>query len=279
MAEGSHMLETDPFFARGGDIGCLLIHGFSGNPSDLRPLADALAMRGYTVDLPLLPGHGPNPEGTGRTRWHEWVRAVAQAHGELRRICSKVVVIGYSMGGALAVVESVRQPPAALVLLGVPTFVGGDWRIPFLRVGKYVVRWWYPLAQVDFSDPSVRARMLQRSPDLNIDDPQVQQHIRRSVRIPTAAIDHFFRLTRHARNLLRTVTVPALIVHGRRDTTAVPACAEELYRDLASPAKELAWFEESGHHLVTGVEGAAVVDRIVTWIAAQGGQPVADPAG
>ena len=273
------MFESDPFFARGGDTGCLLIHGFSGNPSDLRPLAHMLATKGYTVDLPLLPGHGPTPEGTGRVRWRDWARTVALAHDELRRTCRSVVVIGYSMGGALAIFESARQPPAALVLLGVPTFVEGDWRIRVLPVAKYLVRWWYPLAQADFSDPLVRARMAQRSPGSNLDDPEVQNHIRRSVRIPTAGIDHFFRLTRRARRLIRTITVPALIVHGRRDSTALPICAEELYRELASPVKELAWFEESGHQLVTGAQGEAVVSRIATWIAMQVGQPSAITIG
>ena len=101
----------------------------------------------------------------------------------------------------------------------------------------------------------------------------MQQHIRRSVRIPTAAIDQFFRLMRRARPLIHMIAVPTLIVHGRQDSTALPVCAEEIYRELASPRKELVWLASAGHQLVAGAAGAAVVERIVVWLAEVVGEP------
>ena len=53
---------TNPPFPD-GDIGILLIHGFTGSPWDLRPLGEALLARGFHVKAPLLPGHG--------TRWQD----------------------------------------------------------------------------------------------------------------------------------------------------------------------------------------------------------------
>ena len=266
------MLETDPFFVPGGAVGCLLIHGLSGNPADLRPLADELVARGYTVSVPLLPGHGPTPEGTGPAIARDWIRAVADAHDALAATCDQVVLVGHSMGGLLSILDATRREPAALVLLGVPTFIG-DWRTRLLPLAKYVVRWWYPLAQADFGDPAVRERMKEQSSTIDLDDPLVQQHIRRSVRIPTAAIDQFFRLIRRVRPLIRMIAVPTLIVHGRQDSTALPVCAEEIYRELASPRKELVWLNSAGHQLVTGAAGAAVVERIVVWLAEVVGEP------
>jgi carboxylesterase len=242
-------------------------------------LADLLAAKGYTVDLPLLPAHGPTPDGNGPARWREWVATVAARHAELRRTCQKVVLIGYSMGGSLAIVEAARRPPAAMVLLAVPTFIDRDWRIGILPVARYFVRWWYPFKDVDFSDPMTRANVLKRAPELDLDDPKVQETIRRTVRIPTQAIDHFFRLTRHARKVIGSIHTPALIVQGRRDRTAVPECAEEIYKGLGSQQKELAWFAESAHQLVNGPEGPAVMERIEEWIAQQVGQPEPIPTG
>ncbi len=262
------MVATDPFFIRGGSTGCLLIHGMSGNPSDLRPLADQLVARGFTVDVPLLPGHGPTPEGSGPATRHDWRQAVAHSHDMLAGICERVVLIGHSMGGALSIVEATRRVPSGLVLMGVPTFVG-DWRARLLPVAKYLVPWWYPLAGADFADPEVRERVLQASPDADLSDPKLQQQVRQSVRIPTAAIDHFFRLTRQARRLIPSIKAPTLILHGRLDSTAVPACAEEIYAGLASSSKELTWFEASGHQLVTGDEGPQVVERTINWIERQ----------
>ncbi len=265
------MAAGDRFYVRGGDVGCLLIHGFSGSPADLRPLADALAQKGYTVDLPLLPGHGSMPMSIGESRWHRWTEAVRAAHEALRRSCQAVVIVGYSMGGSLAIYESARQPPSGLVLLAVPTFVTADWRANFLPLLKYVVRWWYPMARADFGDPATRAGVLLHSPDLDLHDSKVQEELRRAVRIPTAAIDHFFRITRRARRLIGRITAPALIVQGRLDRTALPVCAEELYRGLGSLDKQFAWFERADHMLVAGAEGRAVIERIVSWIDAQVG--------
>lgn len=265
-------MDSEPLFVSGGLIGCLLLHGLSGNPADLRPLADELVTRGYSVSVPLLPGHGPTPEGTGPATARDWMQAVAQAHDALAATCEHVIIAGHSMGGLLAIADAVRRAPSALVLLGVPTFIG-DWRTRFLPVAKYIVRWWYPMAGVDFRDPQVRERMIEQAVGIDLDDPVIQQQIRRSVRIPTNAIDHFFRLMRRTRPLIRAITVPTLIVHGRRDTTALPVCAEEIYRELQSASKKLVWFDAAGHQLIAGSERVAIVETIVQWIAEVVGEP------
>src|SRR5688500_15240221 len=107
-------MESDSVVVAGGSIGCLLIHGLSGNPADLRPLADELVTRGFTLHVPLLPGHGPSPEGTGRATAQDWQRAVAQAHDALAQSCEHVVLAGHSMGGLLAIGDASRRAPAGL---------------------------------------------------------------------------------------------------------------------------------------------------------------------
>ena len=41
-------------------------------PASMRPWAEHLAAAGYTVRLPLLPGHGTTWQDTNRTRWTDW---------------------------------------------------------------------------------------------------------------------------------------------------------------------------------------------------------------
>lgn len=105
----------------------LLVHGFTGNPQSLRPLAHALAGAGFTVDLPLLPGHGTTVEDMLPTRWEDWTAAAEAAYQGLSARCEKVMVAGLSMGAALgcwlaerhaeivglAVVNPLVQAPAA----------------------------------------------------------------------------------------------------------------------------------------------------------------------
>src|SRR2546430_6119642 len=55
------MPSVKPFHHVGNRTGVLLLHGFGGSPVEVQPLANALAERGYTVDVPLLPRHGTTP--------------------------------------------------------------------------------------------------------------------------------------------------------------------------------------------------------------------------
>ena len=63
---------AEPWSAPGGSHGVLVLHGFTGNPQSMRPLAQALAAAGFTVELPLLPGHGTSVEDLIPTRWEDW---------------------------------------------------------------------------------------------------------------------------------------------------------------------------------------------------------------
>jgi carboxylesterase len=60
---------AEPFSAAGGPAGVLVLHGFTGNPQSMRGLAEAFAATGFTVELPLLPGHGTKVEDMIPTRW------------------------------------------------------------------------------------------------------------------------------------------------------------------------------------------------------------------
>ena len=75
---------AEPFFHSGGSTGVLLCHGFTGNPSSLRPWGDYLAAAGLTVSLPRLPGHGTTWQEMGRTRWEDWYAEIDRAYEELR---------------------------------------------------------------------------------------------------------------------------------------------------------------------------------------------------
>lgn len=92
---------AEPFSAEGDDRGVLVVHGFTGNPHSMRPIAEALAAAGFTVELPLLPGHGTAVEDMIPTGFADWLGAAEVAYAELAGRCRSVAVVGLSMGGAL----------------------------------------------------------------------------------------------------------------------------------------------------------------------------------
>ncbi|CAN2201815.1 COG1647 Esterase/lipase [Candidatus Nanopelagicaceae bacterium] len=80
-------------------IGILLVHGFTGSPASMRPWAEYLNQHGYTVTVPLLPGHGTRPEDLNMVKWQEWPAKVENDLNVLLQSCEKVFICGLSMGG------------------------------------------------------------------------------------------------------------------------------------------------------------------------------------
>jgi carboxylesterase len=111
--------DCQPFSADGGPVGVVVSHGFTGTPASVRPWADHLAAAGYSVRLPLLPGHGASWQETNRSRWPQWYAAVEGAYLELRERCETVFAAGLSMGGTLVTRLAEQHPDgvAGLVLV------------------------------------------------------------------------------------------------------------------------------------------------------------------
>ncbi|MGH9137823.1 MAG: alpha/beta hydrolase, partial [Acidimicrobiales bacterium] len=80
----------------------LVLHGFTGNPSSMRGVAEAMGDAGFHVELPLLPGHGTAIDDMLATRWSDWTGAVEAAYQRLAARTDRIVVAGLSMGGSLA---------------------------------------------------------------------------------------------------------------------------------------------------------------------------------
>jgi len=93
--------------------GALVLHGFTGNPSSMRGVAEAFAAAGFHVEMPLLPGHGTTVDDMLPTRWADWAAAAEAAYQTLAARTDKVVVAGLSMGGALTLRIGADHPEIA----------------------------------------------------------------------------------------------------------------------------------------------------------------------
>ncbi len=100
----------EPYSFVGGPFGVLVLHGFTGNPVSMRPLAEACAREGFSVELPRLPGHGTTLEDMMTTSWADWSAAALAAFDELAGRCDQVAVVGLSMGGGLTALIAESRP-------------------------------------------------------------------------------------------------------------------------------------------------------------------------
>jgi len=96
-----------------GSHGALVLHGFTGNPGSMRAVAEALAAKGFHVEMPLLPGHGTHVDDMLPTRWSDWVGEAEAAYQRLAQRASYIVVVGLSMGGALTLRLGADHPEIA----------------------------------------------------------------------------------------------------------------------------------------------------------------------
>jgi alpha-beta hydrolase superfamily lysophospholipase len=95
--------------------GALLVHGMSDGPYSMRAVARVLQDEGLYALALRMPGHGTVPAGLARADWHDWAAAVRLGvrHVRQRIGVGPVVIVGYSNGGALAVLyalEALEDP-------------------------------------------------------------------------------------------------------------------------------------------------------------------------
>src|SRR5574341_92283 len=117
-----------PFFFRGGPTGCLLVHGFTGAPGEMRWLGEYLAAQGHTVLGVRLTGHGTSPEDLTQVTWRHWLGCAVDGWQILRDQCERVFVMGLSMGGMTAINIAAEFPAAGIVPLSTPIRLKLDWR-------------------------------------------------------------------------------------------------------------------------------------------------------
>ena len=135
----SIMHSAEPFLFKGGDIGCLLVHGFTGTPKEMRTLGEFLAEKNYTVLGIRLAGHASKPEDIIRTRWRDWLGSVEDGIHLLHQSCSQVIVAGLSMGGMLTTIAASRFPLTGIILMSTLFQMPQDLRLKFIGTLKYVM--------------------------------------------------------------------------------------------------------------------------------------------
>ncbi|MBX0326941.1 alpha/beta fold hydrolase [Oscillochloris sp. ZM17-4] len=259
---------TDPFLHHGGPSGCLLVHGFSGGPDEMQGLGAHLAGAGHTVLGLRLPGHHGPPDELAAVRWGDWLAAVSDGLAYLRARCATVSLVGFSLGGALALLAAADLPVDRLAILATPIHLKGDWQMNILAVGRHVMPWYYPLAQASFAEPELRAQILRRAPDVDLDDPQVQAHLRGEIRISIGAIDELRMALARARRALPRVRAPILVMHGRADDVAPLGSPQIILGGVSSPQRELVWWDDTGHQMLThGPHREAIYRRVETFLA------------
>lgn len=205
----------------GNQTGALLVHGFTGSPADLRAVADAVHAHGIDVHVMALPGMAADIEHLNEMTGAIWREAVADQWREVAGRYDRTLLLGYSLGGALAVLTAVERPPDLLVLLA-PLSRLADRRSVLLPLLKHVVPAVRPYGRLDWSDTRVHAWFDAVRPSMRTRDPINQQVMQRDVAYGTRMLDEMRRLTGDVRRLAPRVSGTSVVIQGVDDDIVLP---------------------------------------------------------
>lgn len=194
----------------------LVIHGFTAGPASMLPWAQAFADAGYTVDLPVLPGHVTSWQQLSKTRYTEITGAVERAYEALAARHARVYVAGMSMGGALALHLGATHAPAGLALIN-----------PGLTIESPVAKF---TGLLRFLVPSIK------SIANDIAKPGGNEHA--YDRTPIGGVHELRKLFRAARTGLPKIKCPIIVFRSDQDHV-VPESSIEVLRAGVNPSLDL----------------------------------------
>jgi carboxylesterase len=211
---------AEPFSASGGPHGVLVVHGFTGTPQSMRPLAVAFAAGGFAVELPLLPGHGTSVDDMATTTFADWSGAVAEAYDHLAGRCERVVVAGLSMGATLAAWLAVRRPEIAGLVM-----INGAFAPP---------------------EPNVRAMLEQlitqgipRVPGPGNDVADPAQTELAYTEVPPSQFLSLLDALAELQNQLPCIHCPSLVITSDKDHVVQPASSDHYAASVGGPVERL----------------------------------------
>jgi pimeloyl-ACP methyl ester carboxylesterase len=158
-----------------------------------------------------------------------------------------VLLLGFSMGAALAVQAAVDRPPDALVLVAPFRQLGSDAQQLAWPLLRRMFPRFQPFAKADFADPDTRRGLSELLPGADLDDPAVQRALR-ELAVPASVLDELRRVGEGAWGAARRVGVPTRVIQGAEDPVVRPSHARALAGRLAGPTRYVE--VEGGHDLL-----------------------------
>ncbi|HEY59418.1 MAG TPA: alpha/beta fold hydrolase [Anaerolineae bacterium] len=238
---------AEPFFFPGNKTGCLLIHGFTGSPKEMRWMGEFLNKKGYSVLGIRLAGHATQPSDLIRTRWWDWQASVEDGINLLNQYCKKIITIGLSMGGSLSLLAAATCSINGAIAMSSLYALQKDWRLKFAKQLSLFV----PAIKKSKSDMKNRKAAAQ-----HIDYPAY----------PIRSIAELNNLLEEVQQLLPKITIPVLLIHSKSDSAVNIENIEKIYTKLGSSIKTKLILEKSSHVITEDIEREKVFNAALDFI-------------
>jgi carboxylesterase len=266
----NYTIPTDrhSFEMHGSAPACLLLHGFTGDPREMRILADAIHRKfGFYIYTPLLPGHGGPPHLLHNLYAEDFLQAAREALAHVRKQNSQIVVVAYSMGAAIAAQMLAEEPVAAFVMIAPMVSIRNP-LLPLSPLASRFLPWFYPLKLMSIDLLGIRDDILAFDPTLNLDDPETVKMLKNEIRFPVAITDELRKMQNRAKLAASRLTMPTLIVQGSADLTLNPVGARKLFERIPARDKQFEMIPNVDHDVVKARNpgNPAMVRIVLDWM-------------
>ncbi|WP_301108500.1 alpha/beta fold hydrolase [Sporosarcina sp.] len=224
--------------------GVLFVHGFTGGPFEVAPFRQYLKLHtDWKIVVPVLPGHELD-RGLQEGSAASWIMAAELELQRLMKETDRVIVIGFSMGGLIAMYLSLRYPIDKLVLLS--------------AAAKYIS------PRILLKD----ARIMMKSSKRHRYPADSFYHLYnyKLMHTPVRATLEFLKVVRLVRPYHHVVQTPVCIVQGKRDGIVPAATADLLFEQLGSDEKHLIYSEHGKHHICYSDDRNEWFSRVLSFL-------------
>ena len=225
-------------------VGILLVHGFTGSPHSMRPVAQRFMELGYAVEMPVLTGHATRWQDLRDSTYQQWLDSAERGYRRLANQGLQVVVIGMSMGGTVATHLSARLPVVGTVLIN-PYMVDVN---PMMRHAGRVSKV-LPVLKAIGSDIAV--------PGVNEGAYSL---------VPTAAVHQLHLLGAETRALIPQLKSPVLYLRSLGDHT-VSDSSHKYFLEHCSVPVEFRWLTRSYHVATLDYDAEYLLSTVQAFVA------------
>ena len=243
-------VDASPIRRGEGPRAVLCLHGLTGTPYEVAPIAHTLADEGHAVRAPLLAGHD-DLESLEDSTWHDWYDTAERELDALLQAreggtAREVIVLGFSMGALLALRLAALRPAdvRAAVALSVPLEIPG-WQRPLIE-GMARLRETPVLGTLIGLWPK------RRGPDVRIEAERSGSPSMGA--FPYPALAQLVALQEDVARLLPLVRAPLLLVHGALDHTAPAELSERVAQRVSAERVERVLLPRSFHVLARDLD-------------------------
>ena len=243
---------AEPFLFPGSKTGCLLIHGFTGTPKEMRWMGEYLAKQGFSVLGFRLTGHATCPEDMIRMHSTDWIASVEDGYHLLRGLADHIYLIGLSMGGILSLLMSTQLDVKGVVGISTPFQLPNDRRLKFIEI----LSLFQPYMPKGKSPPG-SGWFDQEARKEHVSYPQN----------PLRSIGELNKLIAQMRAALPQVKVPVLLTHSKDDKYVLLENLEHIYRELVNiQDKTKLYVTNSGHVITRDAARGQVFEAVAEFI-------------